>query len=103
MPCSDSAGRRSWATTRDWRARSSPTRSRIASIVSDGVRPSSLGLVMPASTWSCRPATRIMKNSSRFDAKIAANFTRSSSGWSASSASWRTRSSKSSHDSSRLK
>ncbi len=31
------------------------TRSRIASIVSDGVRPSASGSVRPASTWSCRP------------------------------------------------
>ena len=53
------------------------------------------GSSMPASTWSCRPATRTMKNSSRLAAKIAQNFTRSSSGTSGSSASSSTRSLKS--------
>ena len=48
-----------------------------------------------ASTWSCRPATRTMKNSSRFDEKIAQNFSRSSSGTLSSSASCSTRSLKS--------
>ena len=43
-----------------------------------------------------------MKNSSRFDVKIAANFTRSSSGTAGSSASSRTRSLKSTQESSRL-
>ena len=62
-------------------ARSSSTmRSRSSSMTCDGVRPSGPGSLSPASTWSCRPATRIMKNSSRFDVKIAANFRRSSSG-----------------------
>ena len=56
------------------------TRSRIASIVSDGVRPSGPGSVRPASIWSCTPATRIWKNSSRFELQIAASLTRSSSG-----------------------
>ena len=44
-----------------------------------------------------------MKNSSRFDSQIAQNLTRSSSGTEASSASCRTRSLKSSQESSRLK
>ena len=44
-----------------------------------------------------------MKNSSRFDAMIAANFARSSSGLRASAASSSTRSLNASHDSSRLK
>ena len=81
MPCSASAGRSSRSTQRVWRslelddaladARRAPAA---------GVRPSAPRSLRPASTWSCSPATRIMKNSSRFDVKIAANFTRSSSG-----------------------
>ncbi len=54
------------------------------------------------SIWSCTPATRTMKNSSRLVAKIARNFRRSISGSDSSSASWSTRSLKSSQDSSRL-
>ena len=50
------------------RAPCSSTRSWIASSVCDGVRPSTLGRSTPASIWSCRPATRTMKNSSRFEA-----------------------------------
>jgi hypothetical protein len=103
MPCSDSAGRSAVATVAACRCESSPARSRIASIVSDGVRPSAPVFDRPASTWSCRPATRIMKNSSRFEVKIAANFSRSISGTDASSASSSTRSLKSSQLSSRLK
>ena len=56
----------------------------------------------PSATACLRPATRTMKNSSRFDAAIAANLTRSSSGTVASAASSSTRSLKASHDSSRL-
>ena len=67
MPCSASAGRTSASHWRDWRAPSSRVRSAIRSIVSDGERPSALRASMPASTWSCRPATRTMKNSSRFE------------------------------------
>src|SRR5512145_1257353 len=47
-------------------------------------------------------ATRTMKNSSRFELKIARNFTRSSSGTLGSWASSSTRRLNSSHDSSRL-
>jgi hypothetical protein len=81
----------------------SVTFSRMASSVSRGVRPSCSGVSMPASTWSCRPATRTMKNSSRLFAAIAVNFRRSSSGTLASSASSITRWLNSSHESSRLK
>ena len=42
-------------------------RSAIRSIVSDGDRPSALRASMPASTWSCRPATRTITNSSRLE------------------------------------
>ena len=63
------------------------------------VRP---GLVDPGVDLVEHPATRIMKNSSRFEVKIAANFTRSRSGTAASSASSSTRSLKSTQESSRL-
>ncbi len=76
---------------------------RITAIVSLGVRPSCSGVSIPASIWSCRPATRTMKNSSRFEEAIAQNFTRSSSGVLGSSASSSTRELNCSHDSSRLK
>ena len=56
-----------------------------------------------ASSCSCRPETRIMKNSSRFDEKIARNFRRSSSGQRGLSASASTRSLNASQDISRLK
>ena len=49
-----------------------------------------------------RPATRTMKNSSRFDATMATNFRRSTSGTVGSRASSSTRSLNPSHDSSRL-
>ena len=58
--------------------------------------------VSPSSTSRIRPATRTMKNSSRFEATMAANLTRSSSGTPASAASSSTRSLNASHDSSRL-
>ena len=60
------------------------------------------GRVSPASIWSSTPATRTMKNSSRFEVQIAVNFTRSISGTPSPSASWSTRSLKSSHESSRF-
>ena len=75
MPCSASAGRRSSLQAAAWRSQCSrhdPRGSR--RVVCFGVRPSCRGVSMPASTWSCRPATRTMKNSSRLDAKIAENF-----------------------------
>jgi hypothetical protein len=75
----------------------------MASIVSVGVSPSGPGDVSPASTWSCTPATRIWKNSSRFELQIAASLTRSSSAIESSSTSCRTRSLKSIQDSSRPK
>ena len=103
MPCSSSAGRRSFLRQRAWRVECSPTTRRMASSVSRGVRPSCSGVSMPASTWSCRPATRTMKNSSRLFEAIAENFSRSSSGTPSSSESSSTRWLNSSHDSSRLK
>ena len=72
------------------------------SSVSAGDRPSGPRASTRASTWSCTPATRTMKNSSRLVTKIARNLSRSISGSDSSSASWSTRSLKSSQDSSRL-
>ncbi len=86
-----------------WRSMWWRTSLRSTAIVSLGVRPSCSGASMPASIWSCRPATRTMKNSSRLLETIAQNFSRSSSGCDSSSASWSTRSLNCSHDSSRLK
>ena len=81
MPCSSSAGQQLVLQARAPGAPcGSATMPRIASSVSRGVRPSCSGVSMPASTWSCRPATRTMKNSSRLLAAIARNFSRSSSG-----------------------
>ena len=69
-----------------------------------GARPSAGGSCGSTSPKACsrRPATRTMKNSSRFELKIARNFTRSSSGLFASSASSSTRALNSSQLSSRL-
>jgi len=47
--------------------------------------PDALGVARPAAMRRLRPATRTMKNSSRFDEKIARNFARSSSGTRSSS------------------
>ena len=68
MSCSASAGRSSSSQTREWRAPSSRVRSPILSSVSLGDRPSAPRASMPASTWSRRPATRTMMNSSWFEA-----------------------------------
>ena len=102
MPFSASSGRSRSSKARVWRSHRSTIRSRSSSITCDGVRPSGPGSLRPASTWSCTPATRIMKNSSRFEQKIAENFSRSSSGSSDCSESSRTRSLNDSHESSRL-
>src|SRR5688500_17580995 len=78
------------------------SRSRTSTSCWAGDRPSELGVVMPAASWSFRPATRTWKNSSRFWLKIARNLARSRVGTDSSSARVSTRSLKSSHDSSRL-
>ena len=54
--------------------------SRTAASCCAGVRPARSGVASPSSIACLRPATRTMKNSSRFDAAMAANLTRSSSG-----------------------
>ena len=56
------------------------TISRISRSCSWAERPSALRSATDASSCSCRPETRIMKNSSRFEWKIARNLTRSKSG-----------------------
>ncbi len=57
----------------------------------------------PAYTCCCNPATRISKNSSRLELKIARNLSRSSHGLVASAASSSTRALNSSQESSRLR
>ena len=56
-----------------------------------GGRPSGPGVVWPSSMRCSRPARRTSKNSSRFDAVMLRNFTRSRSGLFSSSASSKTR------------
>ena len=58
--------------------------------------------LMPAETFCCNPPTRTMKNSSRFEAKMARNLMRSSIGTVGSSASSSTRRLNASQLSSRL-
>ena len=69
---------------------------------SRGFSPSGLFSTTAASSCSCSPDTRIMKNSSRLEWKMARNFSRSSSGQCGSSASFRTRSLKASQEICRL-
>ena len=64
-PFSASAGRTCSSHARDVPVAELAVRSTIRSIVSDADRPSASRPSIPASTWSCRPATRTMKNSSR--------------------------------------
>ena len=65
------------------RAVSSRDALRISASVCRGVRPSAERTPIPP-RWPTSPATRTMKNSSRFEAKIEGNLTRSSSGTSGS-------------------
>ena len=82
---------------------SSRTRPRMASSCWEGVSPSDEWCWEPARSWRRRPETRTWKNSSRLDAKMARNLTRSRSGLRMSRASWRTRALNSIQDSSRLR
>ena len=75
-----SALRRSTIQICDWRSDSSITRSRMSDSTTCDVRPSAERTPMPAAACRSRPATRTMKNSSRFDEKIEQKRTRSSSG-----------------------
>ena len=74
------AGQSSFFQSFDWRAVSSSTRSRISARAARGVSPSLERTTIPAAACSVRPATRTMKNSSRFDEKKRHILTRSSSG-----------------------
>ena len=77
-------------------------RARTSSRVSSGVRPSGDRTGSSEEAWPSSPATRTMKNSSRFDEKIEQNLIRSSNGTDESAARSRTRPLKSSQESSRL-
>ena len=77
-------------------------RAETAASCSDGSIPSAGVLVTPWSIWTFSPATRTMKNSSRFEATIPRNFSRSAIGSDGSAASSSTRWLNSSQDSSRL-
>src|SRR5438309_1017918 len=70
--------------------------------VSVGLNPSAATSLVSLSICCLIPATRISKNSSRFELKMQRNFTRSISGWVGSCASSRTRRLNSSQLSSRL-
>ncbi|MNW53526.1 hypothetical protein D3C74_310910 [compost metagenome] len=71
MPSVASAGCTWSANTAAWRAMSSCARSLIASSTWRGVSPEAAVTASPVAMRRLRPATRTMKNSSRFDAKIA--------------------------------
>src|SRR6266850_2211295 len=103
MPSAASSG---WISCRKQRCCSSTSwwiRAATAAIVSAAVRSSGPEVGSPACIRRLSVATRIMKNSSRFELKMDRNFTRSSSGTVGSWASSSTRRLKSSHDSSRLR
>src|SRR5215813_13985053 len=102
MPSAARSGCTSSRKQRCCSSTSSCTRDTTADIVSVGVRPS--GPVSWSPEWIRRfsSATRIMKNSSRFELKMERNFTRSSKGTLGSCASSSTRRLNSSHDKSRL-
>ena len=90
-PSAASAGTSSSAQRRAWRAVKASTRVRISASIALGVLPSSERTFSPDAAWSSRPATRTAKNSSMWDEKNAAYFTRSSSGSLRSNACSRTR------------
>jgi hypothetical protein len=81
----------------------SSVRSRIPRSAAWGVSPSGERTNTSAATWSIRPATRTMKNSSMFEEKMEQKFTRSSSGTELSAATSSTRALKSRCESSRFR
>ncbi len=100
--CSSSrAGRTCSAKTFAWRSCSACASLRIISSWSIGLMPAAEGTARPVAMRRLRPATRTMKNSSRFEAKIERKLTRSSRCRSGSSASSSTRALKCSQLSSR--
>src|SRR5262249_33140370 len=95
-----------WISCRKVRCCSSTswwTREATAAIVSAAVRSSGPEVGSPACMRRFSVATRIMKNSSRFELKMARNFTRSSRGTVGSWASSSTRRLNSRNDSSRFR
>ena len=68
MPSSARAGRISSTSTRCRRVAWASTTVRISASWARGLSPSGGALVTPPATWSFKPATRTMKNSSRFEA-----------------------------------
>ena len=102
IPAAASAGRRSRFQSFDWRTVNSATRSWMRASACCGVKPSAERTPNPAVACPMRPATRTMKNSSRFEEKIDANRTRSSSGCAGSAARSSTRAFNSIHESSRF-
>ncbi len=95
MPSSCSFGRTESANTFAWRSCSLYALARISSSWSTGFIPVAAGTARPVAMRRLSPATRTMKNSSRFEVKMDRKFTRSSSGRSSSSASSSTRALKS--------
>ena len=92
MRCSRRAGLTSSSQQRYCASTSSATTSRMRSRFSRGRILSPIEpRLLPPRTFCCSPPTRTMKNSSRFELKIARNLTRSSSGTVGSRASSRTR------------
>ncbi len=102
MPSAASCGRSCSVQQRACSAICSLARVRITASSSSVLRPSIEVSSMPARNFLSSVATRTMKNSSRFVAEMARNFTRSSSGCDGSEAWARTRRLNSSQLSSRL-
>ena len=101
MPWSESWRRRS-PRQRYWSIAMRPARRSMAASCSAGVSPEGSHLVTPSRHRACRPPTRTMKNSSRFEPVMARNLSRSRRGSAASCAHCSTRSLNSSQLSSRL-
>ena len=80
MPLSASAGSKAVVTSADSRLSCSVTRAVTAASWRSGDIPLGSGRESPSDTAALSAATRTMKNSSRFEATIVANRTRSSSG-----------------------
>ena len=93
----------SWRQRNCCSAISSPAAMLICSNCSVGVRPSADSTRTRSRCWPFRPATRVMKNSSRLLAEIDRKRSRSRSGWFGLAASSSTRSLNASQEISRLK
>src|ERR1700732_4102951 len=102
MPCFASSGCNSLFQSAYCVATSSLTTRRMLLNVSVGLNPSGPTSLVSLSICCLIPATRISKNSSKFELKMVRNFTRSINGWVGSWASSRTRRLNSSQLSTRL-